>query len=97
MARLDVPLLVSVSVLLVPVVPVCWVVNGRHAGEMVTVWVTVPVPLPLSATSSGLSAALSVSVSAPEIDPETLGVKVAYTAQVPPTETEPEQVLLNMP
>jgi hypothetical protein len=96
MDKLEVPLLVSVTFLPLLDVPVCWVVNARLAGENVTVCVTVPVPLPLRATSSGLSAALSVRVSAPVMVPETVGVKVTFTVQVPPAAMEPEQVLLDM-
>src|SRR5665811_51671 len=96
MVKLDVPLLVSVTFLLLLVVPVSWLVNVRLVGEKLTGLVTVPVPLPLSTTSSGLSAALSVSVNAPEMVPDTLGEKVTCTVQVPPEAIEPEHVLLDM-
>src|SRR5205823_1050222 len=80
MLKAAVPVLVSVTVCAVLVLPVFWLPKLRLLGLKLTTGET---PVPLSATFCGLSAALSVMVTLALREPLAEGVKVTVIMQVP--------------
>ena len=72
--------MVSVTVLLLAVIPTNSLLNARVVGATVTA----AAPVPLNWVVCGLFAALSVTVKTPVCRPRTAGVKVTPILQVPP-------------
>src|SRR5882724_11534491 len=84
MVSVALPLLVSVTVCGVLVVPICWLGKVTMVGEKLTL---APIAVPLRATLWGDPAALSAITIAPLRAPRDVGVKVTERVQLPAAET----------
>jgi len=87
------PLLVTVTVCALLVVPFSWLPKEREVGDKETPGPVAAVPVPVTATVWGLPGASSVKVSEPVLAPAAVGVKITLIVQVAPTASEPPQLL----
>jgi hypothetical protein len=92
MLRAALPLLQSVTVCALLLVPTCCAGKVKEVGERLTTSVATPVPVRLTVWVAGL--ALSVIVKVPLLDPAAVGVKVTLRVQLAPAATVAPQLLV---
>ena len=87
-----VPILVTVTVCGLLLVPTMTLPKSSEGGERVKMMLPVPLPVPLSGSFCGLPGALSLTKTSPDLVPPEVGVKVTCMVQEAPGCKVPRQL-----
>ena len=88
-----VPVLVSVTICVLLVLPTATLPKLSDAGDSVKLMLPVPLPVPLSDSLWGLPGALSQMLTVPDLVPAKVGVNLTLSVQEAPGSNVPPQLL----